>query len=92
MQRIPFLLFFLLISSKCFAQRDTLALNDNWQFKIDKTSVGINEKWFTSPLPMARTVNLPHTWNVEKETENYYGWAWYQNYPDYDRNLTFRYL
>lgn len=82
MQRIPFLLFLLFISSKCLAQRDTIALNDNWQFKLDKTSVGINEKWFTSPLTISRTVSVPHTWNVEKETENYYGWAWYQKTID----------
>lgn len=82
MQRIPFLLFLLFVSSKCFSQRDTIALNDNWQFKIDKVSVGINEKWFSSLLSTAKLVNVPHTWNVEKETENYYGWAWYQKTID----------
>ena len=25
-----------------------------------------------------RVVTLPHTWNIEKENENHYGWGWYQ--------------
>jgi beta-galactosidase len=82
MQRIYFLLFLLFIGSKCLAQRDTVTLNDNWQFKTDKASVGINEKWFGSSLSGVKLVNVPHTWNVEKETENYYGWAWYQKTID----------
>lgn len=29
-------------------------------------------------LPISRLVQLPHTWNVEEENQNHYGWAWYQ--------------
>lgn len=82
MPRILFFLALLFASAKSLAQRDTIALNDNWQFKIDKASVGINERWFTLPLSAGKTVSIPHTWNVEKENENYYGWAWYQKVID----------
>nr|NKQ99512.1 beta-glucuronidase [Escherichia coli] len=35
-------------------------------------------KWYEQPLNNARTVHLPHTWNIEKENEAFYGWGWYQ--------------
>lgn len=69
------LLFTGLIS---YAQRDTIALNDDWQFRIDKESKGMNERWFQNTLSGARVVKLPHTWNIEKDIQNHYGWAWYQ--------------
>jgi len=82
MLKMQFILLLFFIALKSFGQRDTIALNDDWQFKIDKASVGINEKWFVAPFNESRTVSLPHTWNVEKENENYYGWAWYQKTID----------
>ena len=60
------------------AQRDTIGLNANWQFVIDKGSKGIKEKWYEGALPSTRTINLPHTWNIEEENQNHYGWGWYQ--------------
>lgn len=68
------------------AQRDTIALNCNWQFTIDKNTVGIQQKWYEINLPAARTVQLPHTWNIEDETQNYYGWGWYQRKIDVPAN------
>jgi beta-galactosidase len=65
----------------CFsamAQRDTLILNKDWQFSIDKKAVGMSAGWFARPLNNSRTVQLPHTWNVENENQNHYGWGWYQ--------------
>lgn len=74
--------FFLLLLAptffSSFAQRDTLWLNTGWQFCTDKKSVGNTEKWFNSSLPQGRTVKLPHTWNIEEENQNHYGWGWYQ--------------
>ncbi len=61
-----------------FAQRDTIALNINWQFAVDKNAVGLNDKWYEGVLKNTRTVNLPHTWNIEDENQNHYGWGWYQ--------------
>ncbi|MGN6165739.1 MAG: glycoside hydrolase family 2 protein [Flavisolibacter sp.] len=61
-----------------FAQRDTINIDANWQFVIDTKLEGLNNKWFTEALPNARTVQLPHTWNIEEENQNHYGWGWYQ--------------
>ncbi|MBB2144705.1 beta-galactosidase [Pedobacter sp. LMG 31464] len=73
------LIFFALCFSKLsYAQRDTVAVNTGWSFAVDKQNVGTTAKWFTSTLSNAKTVTLPHTWNVEKENENHYGWGWYQ--------------
>lgn len=68
----------IVLSNAAFAQRDSIAVNNNWQFATDKKNVGINEKWYTMPLPNTRTVQLPHTWNIEEENQNHYGWGWYQ--------------
>lgn len=73
-----FYLFANLFTLTARAQRDTVALNNDWQFLADKKSVGMAEKWFDIQLPDAVTVKLPHTWNVERENENHYGWGWYQ--------------
>lgn len=35
-------------------------------------------KWNEIPLNDARIVRLPHTWNIEKDNQNHYGWGWYQ--------------
>lgn len=63
-----------------FAQRDTLPLNNDWQFTTDKTAVGLYENWQKRILPNTRSVVLPHTWNIEAENQNHYGWGWYQKY------------
>ena len=68
----------LMFSVTAFAQRDTIALNNNWRFATDKKAEGLNGQWFAATLPGSRAVNLPHTWNVEEENQNHYGWGWYQ--------------
>ncbi len=74
-----FLLFsFFLSQFPSIAQRDTIAVNTDWQFSIDKKAEGNAAKWFGQSLPSSRTVNLPHTWNVEEANQNHYGWGWYQ--------------
>ena len=73
-----FLLFFILPSLFCTAQRDTVSLNSGWVFTIDKSTSGFREQWFKEPLKAERSVLLPHTWNVEDENQNHYGWGWYQ--------------
>ncbi|MBN8672828.1 MAG: hypothetical protein J0L56_01775 [Chitinophagales bacterium] len=68
----------IVICNATLAQRDSIAVNNNWQFTTDKKNEGINGKWYTMPLPNTRTVQLPHTWNIEEENQNHYGWGWYQ--------------
>lgn len=62
----------------CFSQRDTIALNEKWLFSADKSNTGVTDKWFEKQLPDAKTVTLPHTWNIEKDHQQHYGWGWYQ--------------
>ena len=69
---------FFLISHAAFAQRDTINLNDSWKFCIDKQTEGLTKEWFKKDLKNSADVKVPHTWNVDKNTQNYYGWAWYQ--------------
>ncbi len=61
-----------------FSQRDTIALNSNWQFTIDKKAEGFKNLWNQGLPENSRTVQLPHTWNVEAENQIHYGWGWYQ--------------
>ncbi len=68
----------LFISAASYAQRDTISINKEWTFATDKKSQGLSDRWFEKPLPGARRVQIPHTWNIEKENENHYGWGWYQ--------------
>jgi len=68
------------------AQRDTIALNNDWQFAIDKNAVGLQQQWFAKALPNATSVSLP-------QTQNHYGWGWYQtkiNAPAAWKNKTLR--
>lgn len=78
MKKFLFLLLLAPTFFSSFAQRDTIWLNTDWQFCTDKKSVGNTEKWFNGSLPQVRTVKLPHTWNIEEENQNHYGWGWYQ--------------
>ena len=60
------------------AQRDTVSLNDDWKFSIDKKAEGLSRQWYKTDLANSRNVQVPHTWNVEPENQNHYGWGWYQ--------------
>lgn len=76
--RIKLITLFAFCCSVVFAQRDTIAVNSNWLFTVDKKAEGVTGKWFENVLPGARIVSLPHTWNIEEENQNHYGWGWYQ--------------
>lgn len=78
--KIKFILLFTAIcfSLKLFAQRDTIPINANWKFAIDLKGEGIAQSWNIKDLAHLKSVNLPHTWNVEEATQNHYGWGWYR--------------
>lgn len=76
--KIKLLQIFILYCTTGFAQRDTISINNDWQVAIDKKAEGLSAKWFEKFLPGNRVVNLPHTWNIEEENQNHYGWGWYQ--------------
>lgn len=65
-------------NSSSFPQRDTIHLNNQWQFVTDKQSEGFKREWYLNTLPNAKTVAIPHTWNIEDSNQTHYGWAWYQ--------------
>lgn len=58
--------------------RDTIDINSNWKFCIDDKNEGFENKWYISFPEISSIVTTPHTWNVDNQYENHYGWAWYQ--------------
>jgi beta-glucuronidase len=77
-KKLAFVIVFFIVSLCVSAQRDTIQISNAWQFAIDKRGEGVNGQWFSQSLPTNRTVNLPHTWNIEADNQNHYGWGWYQ--------------
>lgn len=61
-----------------FGQRDTIVLNDNWLFTVNKNAENVTQKWNADLLSSSLKVNIPHTWNIDEKYQNHYGWAWYQ--------------
>lgn len=70
------LCFFLLYSVLTVAQRQKIELDGDWNFRIDRDSIGW--KSWMQQIPEGRMVKVPHTWNVEDGTERYWGQGWYQ--------------
>lgn len=58
------------------AQRIEYSLDGEWNFQLDRDSVGW-KSWFNK-LPDPQMIQVPHTWNVEDGTERYFGLAWYE--------------
>ncbi|PWJ34967.1 glycoside hydrolase family 2 protein [Sediminitomix flava] len=72
-------------------QRTKVNLGGSWQFVIDSLNTGENADWAKIGLPKnkVREVNVPHTWNVEKGLEKYWGTAWYErNFNINKKNLS----
>lgn len=78
MKKIYLAVIALLLSIPAYAQRDTISLNNDWKFVVDKKNEGLDANWFKKDLQAPRKVQLPHTWNIEDENQNHYGWGWYQ--------------
>ncbi|HEX4877956.1 MAG TPA: glycoside hydrolase family 2 TIM barrel-domain containing protein, partial [Chitinophagaceae bacterium] len=78
LQRFFFLCISVLVVVVSAAQRDTISINDEWQFTTDRLQSGVRDQWFNQPLPGSRLVRLPHTWNIDEADQNHYGWGWYQ--------------
>lgn len=58
--------------------RIVTSLNQKWLFTIDKENKGMEEQWYHTGLPDYKEISIPHTFNVEPETEEYRGAAWYE--------------
>lgn len=76
MQKIN--VIFVFMAAMLFGQRDTLKINSDWEFKIEKNAVVIPQMLGFTKLTQAEKVTVPHTWNVKDATQGHYGFAWYQ--------------
>lgn len=65
---------------------DTSPLEGVWLFRTDPEDRGIAAGWFKPGQDRAdwRKVSVPHTWQVDPGTEEYYGFAWYARQIDGD--------
>lgn len=58
--------------------RQTLTLDGPWGFQTDPDLTGLRSGWHAGGLPVAVSVSVPHTWNVQPETEHFRGLGWYE--------------
>ncbi|MFZ0592964.1 MAG: glycoside hydrolase family 2 TIM barrel-domain containing protein [Bryobacteraceae bacterium] len=63
------------------------SLDGQWLFRTDPDDVGEKENWYASKTAPAdwRSVEVPHTWQVEAPLTEYRGVAWYRR--TFDRPL-----
>ena len=57
------------------SNRNVISLSGSWSFIVDSLSRGMSENWGEKGVPenLLRTVSVPHSWNVEKGLERYWG-------------------
>jgi beta-galactosidase/beta-glucuronidase len=65
--------------SPILADEEIILLDGQWRFTTDAKNEGLWAKWFKRGFDRSgrQTVDVPHTWQVAKGTEHYYGVAWY---------------
>ncbi len=70
-------LFSLLVDATPVESR--VPLDGMWQFQLDPGDVGREAGWFRKSHNRSewRMVEVPHTWQVEPGTEEYFGIGWY---------------
>lgn len=73
-----FIVFISIISINAQTVRNHISLNGNWRFITDSTNTGQAQHWQAGLPANAKTVRVPHTWNVMKGLEDYSGLAWYE--------------
>ncbi|MCW3787885.1 glycoside hydrolase family 2 protein [Plebeiibacterium sediminum] len=87
--KILFLSFLILsFTLKSHSQtREVQSLDGAWIFALDSANIGFESNWEKGiPTDIANNVIVPHTWNLDKESEEYVGWAWYEKEFNTDRN------
>src|SRR5437867_3885270 len=52
-------------SSEARADRPSIDLSGEWEFKLDPLDVGRAEKWFEGRVPYERMIRVPGAWNAE---------------------------
>lgn len=63
--------------------RKCTAVNEGWKFGLDPENIGIKQGWQITGLEQnqnktVKNVMLPHTFNVDSESEEYRGVYWYE--------------
>jgi beta-glucuronidase len=61
--------------------RERKSLNGLWQFALDASGHGLNDRWFASPLTNARVMAVPASFNdiaADAAVRDYFGDVWYQ--------------
>lgn len=86
MKKLAFLFLSFIITSCCKEiscsklsdVRENISLTNDWRFVVDSLGIGEKDSWFSNfPFEKSSTVNIPHTWNVQKGLEDYAGICWY---------------
>jgi len=71
---------------------ERISLDGEWLFHTDPDNTGEQQNWFRADaFPSgARTVNVPHTWQIEAPLTEYRGVAWYRRtfdvYPGWQQS------
>jgi beta-glucuronidase len=63
------------------ATRERKSLNGLWKFRVDVDGVGRDERWFAGPLPAAREMAVPASYNdilTDPRLRSHCGEIWYQ--------------
>jgi len=61
--------------------RERKSLNGLWQFSVDRDAEGHQQQWWLQPLPAAREIPVPSSYNdifPEAEIRDHVGDVWYQ--------------
>ena len=61
--------------------RERKSLNGLWQFAVDRAAEGRQQQWWLQPLPAAREIPVPSSYNdifPEAEIRDHVGDVWYQ--------------
>jgi beta-glucuronidase len=62
------------------SQTRRVSLNGTWQFRFDSAADGHRNEWFKSAPSSEgwQPVTVPHTWQIEQDSPDYFGLAWYR--------------
>lgn len=72
------------------SSRNVFVLDGVWDFKVDDQNSGINDRWFTGPLPDSQTMAVPASFNdvvTCTEARDHVGYLWYQREARVPRGL-----
>jgi beta-glucuronidase len=61
--------------------RERKSLNGLWSFRLDADGAGVDDGWFRGPLPGAREMAVPASFNdiaADPAVRDYFGGIWYQ--------------